>query len=175
LSILDVQLERIDALLHKAESGVIATSSGKRGRQPWSTVSQQMLANTRSISKIAAALQRKYKSAAAAKSIFPPLLKGATALEKAAAGVGASKNVAQARSAVEGVRQSRIDFLLSFHALSADYGALRCERDTWACCEVARQNGTASCRWSCVQTSRRCNKGLLGPKSQWVSTDVVRH
>jgi hypothetical protein len=89
--------------------------------------------------------------------------------------MAASKNAAQARSTMEEVRRSRIDFLLKFHALSANYGALRCERGRWACCEIAHQNGAASCQWSCVQTVRQCSKGLLGPRSQSASADVVRH
>jgi hypothetical protein len=175
LSLLDAQLSRIDSLLQKAASGAIATSSGTRSRQPWSATSQQMLTNVRSLGKTAAGLQRQYSKSVVARSLFPPLLKSATALEKAATALAASKNVAQTKSGLEEVQKSRIDFVLSFHAISADYGALRCERGRWACCEVASQNGSASCRWSCVQSTRQCSKGLLGPRSQSASAEVVRH
>lgn len=175
LSALDAQLNRIDDVVQKAASGTIATSSGKRARQPWTGPSQQMLANVRSLKNTVMALQRRYQRSAGSKSLLPPLLKAAVALDQSAAGLAASKNAMQAKSALQAVRKSRIDLVLSFHALSADYGVLRCERGQWACCQVGQQNGASACRWSCVETPRRCSKGLLGPRSQSASADVVRH
>jgi hypothetical protein len=174
LSVLDAQINRADSVIAKAGAGAIATTSGKKIPQPWGELSQQMSRNVQSLQARAGRMERRYRKAIASKSIFPPLLRSAAELRHSAKSFQAAKDSVQAKAALERLRKSRISFVLSLHALTSDYGALRCQQDRWACCDVTRQDGGAVCRWTCVDAPRRCSKGLLGPKSKSASTEVIR-
>jgi hypothetical protein len=175
LSLLDKQLAQADSLLQKAASGSIATSHGKRGRPPWNALGQQIFINVRSVNARTSRLQRRYEAKRVAQRLFTALMESEKQLMASAKAFQGSQTTAQAKTALQRVQQSRVDFVLAFHALSSDYGALRCQRKSWACCEIVSQDGSAACRWRCVNVPRQCTQGLLGPQSTAASAVVIRH
>jgi hypothetical protein len=175
LSLLDTQLVQADAVLQKTAAGAIATSSGKRARAPWNAISRQIFINVRSIDGRTNRLRRRYRATKSAQPLFAGLMKSEVQLMASARSLQSARTIARAQAALQHVQQARLDFVLAFHALTSDYGALRCPRKSWACCEIVRQNGGAACRWSCVKAPRQCTKGLLGPQSTAASADVIRH
>jgi hypothetical protein len=175
LSLLDKQLVQTESVLQKATSGSIATSHGRKGRQPWGALGRQIFVTVRSIDDRTARLQRRYRAKKVTQSLFAALIKAEKQLMTSARTFQNSPTVTPAKAALKQFQQARVDFVLAFHALSSDYGALRCQRKTWACCEIVSQGGTAACRWSCVNLPRQCTRGLLGPQSAAASAAVIRH
>jgi hypothetical protein len=174
LSSLDTQLTQADSVLQKAGTGSIATSSGKRGRPPWAVLGQQILTNARTLDSRIMRLRSHYRTKRVSQQLFSGLVNADKGFTASARRFERSQTAVQARGALKQLQQSRLDLVLAFHSLSSDYGALRCQKGSWACCEVAGRNGNAACRWTCVRTPRQC-RGLLGPRSTAASTDVIRH
>jgi hypothetical protein len=173
LSELDAQLIQVDSVLQKADRGSIATSSGKMARQPWATAGLQILRNARTLNSRTALLRRRYRTKNASKALFTPLATSAKHLFSSARAFQRSRTAREAERGLQDLQRSRVDFLMAFHSLTSDYGALRCQRGMWACCEIVPKEGAASCHWDCVEESRKCTKGLIGPRSSAAGSTVV--
>lgn len=78
------------------------------------------------------------------------------------------RNRTAAYSEQQELEKSILSLIVQFQAASGGYGALRCSRRAWTCCEPKRkedlQSGEqAACRWMCVQRSASCT-GFVGPR-----------
>jgi len=78
---------------------------------------------------------------------------------------------AQTRSAldlaIKNLDQGIVSLVVQFQAASGGYGATRCPRGAWTCCEPKRsedllQSEPAACMWGCVSKPKRCT-GFVGP------------
>jgi hypothetical protein len=79
-----------------------------------------------------------------------------------------ARNQTTAHSAQQELEKSLLSLIVQFQAASGGYGAVRCPRRAWTCCEPKRtedlQSGEqAACRWVCVQRSPSCT-GFVGPR-----------
>ena len=174
LSLLDAQLVQADSVLQKAAAGAIATSSGKRARTPWNAISRQIFINVRSMDDRTTRLRRRYRTKVA-QHLLAGLIRSEKRLMISATKFRRSQTAAPAKAALQQIQEARVDFVLALHALTSDYGALRCPPKHWACCRIVSQNGNSACRWSCVKTPRQCTQGLLGPRSNAATVEVIRH
>jgi hypothetical protein len=100
--------------------------------------------------------------------MFSDLSRKAAVVIKAATAVANSRNNAAGQRVREQLSRSTFALVLQYQAASANYGALRCDRAQWACCEprVPEPNTprVTACTWVCVASRARC-RGFSGPQT----------
>lgn len=173
LSQLDTQLSQVKLILQKTNRGSIATSSGKMARQPWADAGMKIFLTVRALDSRTTLLRTHYRANSASGKLLTRLATSARHLVSSARTFQRSRTALKAESGFEDLQQSRVEFLMAFHAVTSDYGALRCQRGAWGCCDIVPKDGAASCHWRCVEESRKCTSGLLGPRSNSAGSTIV--
>jgi hypothetical protein len=100
--------------------------------------------------------------------MFSDLSRRAAVVAKAARAVAKSRNDAVRQRAREQLARASVALVLKYQGAAANYGALRCDRGQWACCEprAPEPNGPRvhACTWVCVAHRARC-RGFSGPQT----------
>jgi hypothetical protein len=172
---LDAQLKELEDLIARGSSGARATSSGRKAKQPWTAPSQRMLKTVSAMQGTTLELQRRHTKSTADRELLAPLTKESSELVRAARNLTGASTPEDAQKSLAQIRDDRIRFNLRFQAIAADYGALRCARGQWSCCEITAKNGERACHWACVSTPRQCKAGLVGGRSQSATANVIKH
>jgi hypothetical protein len=175
LARLDGQLKQLEVLIARSATGARATSSGRKGRQPWATASRPMLSTIGSTQRTTLTLQRRYRKSRAGREMLANLARESNGLVRSARSLNRAATPAEAQTSLALIRDARIKFALSFQAIAADYAALRCVRGEWSCCELVAKEGQKACHWTCKPAPRQCGAGLLGSRSQSASAEVIKH
>jgi hypothetical protein len=167
--LLDRQLTVLQSQQHSLQIA-LAKSESSTGQPPWAVAAGAIRKTAVSLEGITSHSQRLYRlrSRPYGVRLFRILQTRIENIRRGASAIESTPNRDVAKAGEQELNNQVLSLIVQFQAISGGYGATRCARRSWVCCEPKRRSDLApgeeaACRWICVQRSQRCT-GLLGPR-----------
>jgi hypothetical protein len=163
--VIDQQLSLINARADQLAKGRLAPAARSRA------VADIRIAISR-IEQLSTKLEAHYhtRQEGFGVKMFAELKSAALLVGRSVRAVTSAKSDRESKAALDQLSHKTLDLVVAFQKVSANYGAVHCQRGAWACCQPRGDSETNAgpanaCKWSCVANRQTC-RGFLGPQTR---------